>query len=215
MDFSFFHALGHGVIENGCHLVEAVGGHSDGLCHRGVDFAHERQDVKAYFVAHHVIHQVGTVGDISHTLLLQESLNVRPPHTKERPHHMVARGSDARQTMDARSSYQVEQDGLHRIITMMGHRHGLCTDVVSQLLKIIIPETPCCHFNADMPKFGIFTSCEVDRVERDGKFFAKATTKILIPFGLLPTKLEIAMGSLNLIPQMEQDMQQRHAVGSS
>ena len=98
---------------------------------------------------------------------------------------------------------------------MMGHCHSLRTDVVSQLLKIIIPETPCCHFNADMPKFGIFTCCEVDRVERDGKVFAKATTKILIPFGLLPTELEIAVSNLHLIPQMEQDMQQRHAVGSS
>ena len=98
---------------------------------------------------------------------------------------------------------------------MMSHTYTLCPQVLAQRLKIAVTEFARSHLNAHLVDFGIRTGVEMNTVKKYAPLVAKSLDKSLVAVGLLATKLEVTMHSLDAIAQLLKDQQQRHTVGTT
>ena len=95
----------------------------------------------------------------------------------------------------------------------MGYTDGVGTEVLTQLLKIMVTEFTGRHLDAHLMQGRIFPGIEMCPMDWDILRFAQRADKRLVAVGLFSTKPEIAMGGFYPIAQLFQDQQQRHTVG--
>ena len=84
-----FRQLFHCTVINSRNHRQLPGSGRDRLCHRWIDFTHEWQDIKPNLIAHHVINEVGTVGDIVLMNMRKKTENLVPVDTQQGAHHPI------------------------------------------------------------------------------------------------------------------------------
>ena len=110
---------------------------------------------------------------------------------------------------------EVEEDGLHGVVAMMGHTDGLGPDSPPELAKVGVAELACRHFDTDAMQLGVGARVEVGTVERDGQLVAQRLAEVLVAVGLVATQLEVAVDGLQAVAQVAQQHQQGYAVSTT
>ena len=123
--------------------------------------------------------------------------------------------ADAPQTVDARAPHQVEQEGLHAVVGMMGHGYGVGSQLLTESFEPLVAQLARGHFDGDVPVGGVLRGVEVDNVQGDVPLLAQAADELLVAVSLLSTQVEVAMRRFACITQLRQQEQEGHGVGAA
>ena len=187
----------------------------DRVAKGGIDRLDHREDLQADLVALDVGHEVGAVRDVGPSETVEVADEVGAADAQQRAHHVALARFHARQPMDARPPDEVEEDGLHGVVAMMGHTDGLGPDSLPELAKVGVAQLACRHFDTDAMQLGVGARVEVGTVERDGQLVAQRLAEVLVAVGLVATQLEVAVDGLQAVAQVAQQQQQGHAVSAT
>jgi len=171
--------------------------------------------MKPDFVAHHIVDEVGAVGDKRLTALGKPLLDVVARDSQQGAQHLAVAGRHAGEAVEASAPDEVHENGLDLVVGMMGHAHGGGADVVAELTEIAVAQVAGGHLHTDMMEGGIGARVEVDDMEGDVLAGTQLAAELLVAVGLGTTQPEVAMHGLDLIAQRPEGEQQGHAVGSS
>jgi hypothetical protein len=169
-------------------------------------------EVKANLIALNVGHHIRTVSNINllDRVEIREYLTAR--ETKERSQNETIARLDALKSPDACTSYNIKQDGLDIVITMMSHEDALSIKSLAKLFEIVIAQFAGSHLDAYLMQGGILLSVEMNPVEGNPMSMAQGDTELLIALALLASQLEVAMDSINIIAHREHHAQQAYRI---
>ena len=175
----------------------------------------QRNHVVTDLVAQGIIFQIRGIGYVILFLLCQIVEHILSADAEQRSQDVAVLGSDGSESVHARTSEQVEQQGLHIVVTMVSHADAIGFDVFGELGEIAISQVACCHLDAHLVLFGIGKCIEVDAVQGNAFTFAQIHAELFVAITFFATEMEVTMGGLNRHADAFQDEQQGYAVCSS
>ena len=160
-----FHALFHS-----CEVAgEGFLHQRRGVCHClwccSMQLSEQGHDVEADEVAARVGHQVGAVGHVGLLSVFQIGQDVGMADAQERSGHMAVARVHGRQSPDARSAQQVEQQGFGLVVGVMAHADGLGSAFLQLLAEPLVAQLAGSHFYALSVLPGIGCCLEVLHLE--------------------------------------------------
>ena len=103
----------------------------------------------------------------------------------------------ATQSLDARSTNEVQQHAFSIIVTMVCHSERVEVTLNQQLLEPRVAQGTSSHLNADMICLCVVVCVEMLNVKLDFTSRTKVAYKLLVSVALLTTQMEIAMSGFN------------------
>ena len=104
---------------------------------------------------------------------------------QQRAHHMSVPHLHSRESVDACSAYEVEQQCLHRIVLMVGHSNHVEVECLAQALKLLVAQLACCHLHRHLVLGGIGHRVEVHHLARHAQRVAQLGDEALVAVALL------------------------------
>ena len=169
----------------------------------------------ADFVAQGIIFQIRGIGYVILFLLCQIVEHILSADAEQRSQDVAVLGSDGSESVHARTSEQVEQQGFHVVITMVCHADAVGVDVFGELGEIAVAQVARRHLDAHLVLFGIGKCIEVDAVQGNAFMFAQIHAELFVAITFFATQMEVTVGGLYGHADAFQDEQQGYAVCSS
>ena len=110
--------------------------------------------------------------------------------------------ADTSQAVDARAPHQVEEEGLHAVVGMVGHGYGAGAQRLSEGSDRLLALRACGHFDGAAPVGGVLRGVEVDNVQGDVTLLAQAADELFVAVGFLAAQVEVAMRRFACIAQL-------------
>ena len=167
-----------------------------------VDFLHQGQEVQAYLVARVFVLQVGAVGDVRLALAVEVVQEVIAREAEQGADDVAVAWADTSQAVDARAPHQVEEEGLHAVVGMVGHGYGVGAQLLTEGFEPLVAQLACGHFDGDVSVGGVLRGVEVDDMQGDVPFLAQVTDELLVAVGLLAAQVKVAMRRFACIAQL-------------
>lgn len=203
----------HRGVEEALGISHPAGCQSDVLRSGGIDLLKQRQHFEPNLITHHIRDEVGSVDHVLLPKGIKVLENVGTADAEQRTHDVTVSRTDARQPVNACTANEVHQQRLDGIVAMVGNTNLTCTDILSQLLKVLVSKLAGSHLNAYLMNFGVIICCEMTYMKWNAPLLAKRNHELLIAVGLCSTKMEIAVDGLYLIAKTLENEQQSNAVG--
>ena len=107
----------------------------------------------------------------------------------------------AREPIDTSSADEVEQQGLHRIVLMVGHGNHVKPMCLAQPLKLAVAKFAGSHLYGLLVLRGIGRGVEVCHFARHAKRAAQVGDKLLVAVALFAPKVEVAVHGMAVVAQ--------------
>ena len=169
----------------------------------------------ADFVAQGIIFQIRGIGDVVLISFCQIVEHILATDAEQRSQDVAVFRCDGSESIHARASEQIEQEGLHIVVTMVSHADAIGFDVFGELGEIAISQVACRHLDAYLVLFGIGKCVEMDAVQGNAFTLAQVYAELFIAVAFFATQMEVTMGGLYGHADAFQDEQQGYAVCSS
>ena len=98
---------------------------------------------------------------------------------------------------------------------MVPHGDGFCSCLLHEPTEVLIPEFSCCHLDAHLLCLGIFLGVEVCLVEFPSHLSAKCCHELLVAHAFFAPKVEVAVGSHDLVADVVEHPCKAHGVGTA
>lgn len=181
------HAFRHCSIKHLERLANTKRSTEYGLTDIRIESFKERKDVKSYLVSLNIIMQIGAVRDIILSETVKEAFDIVTAYTQQRTDDVAVLRLNATKSAKSGSTYQIEENRLDAVVTMMSHTNGFGSHIATQSLKIGVTQITCCHLYAHMMERSIFARVEMNKMKLDIIFTAKVFAEPLVTIRLLAT----------------------------
>ena len=131
--------------------------------------------------------QISAVRDKILSDTVKEAFDVVTAYAQQRTDYVAVLRLDATKPAKSGSTYQIEENRLDAVVTMMSHTNGFSSHIATQSLKIGVTQITCSHLYAHMMESSIFARVEMNKMKFDVIFTAKVFTELLVTVRLLAT----------------------------
>ena len=144
----------------------------DVVFHGRIDILQKGHDVEAHLVSLHLVFKVGVVDHefLSQAVQIIEHLLAR--HAEHGSEDIAVAPLHALQPAHARAPDDVEQDGLHLVVAVVGYADAVSMDVEAERSEIVVAQVTRSHFDRYLMQGGISLCVKVDFVQLDALLFA-------------------------------------------
>ena len=204
-------------------VVEAIDIGLHGVVDRGIELAEERHEAMAELVAACVEGGVGDVFDIRQAVVKDIRVDVGTGERQQRADNPQIETIDSEfrnrayavETGDARSTEEVEEEGLDGVVAVVRRGDGGETVLAAEVGEEGVAEFACRLLDALAVGFGIGPRVEIGGEERDTQGSGSVANKALVAVAVARTEMEVAMGYRKGDSGTPTKMQHRHRVAAA
>ena len=158
-----------------------------GLTYIRIKSFKERKDVESYLVSLNIIMQIGAVRDIILSATVKEAFDIVTAYAQQRTDNVAVLRLDATKSAKSGSTYQIEENRLDAVVTMMSHTNGFGSHIATQSFEIGVTQITCSHLYAHMMESSIFARVEMNKMKFYVIFTAKVLAELLVTIRFLAT----------------------------
>ena len=133
----------------------------------------------------------------------------------QRPHDVPHLIAYSRQAAQSRAAQQIDEEGLDRVVDMVGDGYDRVSVFPAQIVEPCISQPPCRHLHRLARALHLAYGVETFVVAYDAVLAGRLEYHRFVLVTLLPAQLEVAVGHTHVVAAVEAERHEHHRIDAS